>query len=242
MVSSLCKISHPGDAGIEWECRRVRSGETIEGLFGERWKDVLRFNRVDRRHARPGVYLKVPKRLDDIRDFTPMPSYYEPSATDPKFILIDLSEQFLGAYEYGRLAFSSPIATGERGNETPNGEFRITAYDKGHRSSLYPIEKTSIPYPMNYGLRFHINKRGVSFWIHGRDLPGYPASHGCVGLYDEQMQKKYYGFPQTPTLEDARILFEWVISPLSDRGFNLMQEGPRVLITGRAPRTGSRPS
>jgi hypothetical protein len=241
IVPSLCKISHPSDAGIEWECRRLRSRETLEGLFGERWKDVVRFNRVDRRHVRPGVYLKVPKRLDDVRDFTPMPSRYEPSASDPKFLLVDLSEQFLGAYEYGRLVFSSPIATGERGNETPSGEFRITAYHGRHRSSLYVIEKTSIPYPMNYGLRFHISKKGISFWIHGRDLPGDPASHGCVGLYDEQMQKKYYGYPKNPTLDDARILFEWIISPRSDDGtFHLMKEGPRVLITGRAPGAGPR--
>ncbi len=32
--------------------------------------------------------------------------------------------------------------------------------------------------------------RRPAFWIHGCDLPGYPASHGCVGLYDEEMQKK----------------------------------------------------
>ena len=31
-----------------------------------------------------------------------------------------------------------------------------------------------------------------SYWIHGRDVPGFPASHGCVGLYDEQMQFDYY--------------------------------------------------
>ena len=34
-----------------------------------------------------------------------------------------------------------------------------------------------------------MNREGVSYWIHGRDMPGYPASHGCIGLYDESMQK-----------------------------------------------------
>ena len=44
---------------------------------------------------------------------------------------------------------------------------------------------------MHYGLRFFIDKSvdtWPSYWIHGRDLPGYPASHGCIGLYDEEMQ------------------------------------------------------
>jgi len=29
-------------------------------------------------------------------------------------------------------------------------------------------------------LRFHVNREGISYWIHGRDIPCYPASHGCA--------------------------------------------------------------
>lgn len=237
-VPSLCKINHPSDAQVEWECRPLQKGETLESLFSDKWRDVVRFNRIDRRHVYPGIYIKVPKRLEDIKDFTPMPQYYQPSESEPKFIVVNLSEQFLGAYEYGHLVFSTPIATGEKGHETPNGEFRITAYYSKHKSSMYFIEKTKIPYPMNYGLRFYMTKKGISYWIHGRDLPGYPASHGCIGLYDEQMQKKYYGYPKNPVLEDAKILFEWVISPLVDDGkFHILNDGTRMLIIGNAPGT-----
>ncbi len=233
-VRSPCKIRYPSDKKVAWECARMRPGETLEDLFGDRWRDVARFNRIDRRHAEQGVRIKVPLQLEDIKNFTPMPLEY--LEADAKFILVDLSEQFLGAYEYGRLVFSVPMVTGEKGNETPIGEFRVTAVDRSHRSSLYFIEKTSIPYPMNYGLRFYVNKRGISFWIHGRDVPGYPASHGCIGLYDEAMQKKYYKYPGNPVLDDARILYEWVIAPLSDEeGFRVLKEGPRVLIVGEAP-------
>lgn len=241
MVPSLCKIKHPSDVQVVWECRRLQKGETLESLFNDRWIDVVRFNRVDRRHFYPGIYIKVPKRLEDIKNFTPMPQYYQPAESEAKFILVNLSEQFLGAYEYGRLVFSNPIATGEQGNETPNGEFRITAFDSQHKSSLYFVEKTNKPYPMHYGLRFHISKKGIAFWIHGRDLPGYPASHGCIGLYDEQMQKKYYGNPKNPVLEDAKILFEWVISSLVDDGkIHFLEEGPKMLIIGNAPGTAPR--
>jgi hypothetical protein len=237
-VPSLCKINHPSDAQVAWECKRLRKGETLESLFNERWIDVVRFNRVDRRHVYPGIFIKVPKRPEDIRDFTPMPPYYQPAESEPKFILVNLSEQFLGAYEYGQLVFSSPVATGEDGNETPNGEFRITAFDSHHQSSLYFIEKTKTLYPMHYGLKFYVSKSGVVFWIHGRDLPGYPASHGCIGLYDEDMQKKYYGYPKNPVLADAKILFEWIISSLVDDGkMHLLKDGPRMLIIGNAPGT-----
>jgi hypothetical protein len=89
---------------------------------------------------------------------------------------------------------------------------------------------------MTYAIRFHTNRAGISFWIHGRDLPGYPDSHGCIGLYDEAMQKQYYGIPRNPALEDAKTLFHWVIAPREDDGkFRELKNGPRVLIIGKQP-------
>jgi hypothetical protein len=240
IAHSLCNLGYTSDVLIKWDCRRLLKGETLEGLFGDRWRDVARFNRIDRRHAYPGIYLKIPKQIGDIRDYTPMPHRYEEAGSEAKFILIDLSEQFLGAYEYGQLIFSTPIATGAKENITPAGEFRINAYNKKHKSSLYTIGKTDEFYPMRYALRFHIDRDGVGYWIHGRDLPGYPASHGCVGLYDEIMQNEFFKYPKKPELDDARILFEWVTSSLpDDGGYHTLEDGPRVLIVGHAP--GTRP-
>ena len=128
-------------------------------MFHDGWIEVARFNRIDRRHARP-------------------------AEQDEQFILMDLSEQFLGAYEYGVLRFAAPIASGNGEAETPTGEFGLTAAHRSHQSCLYMIEGTDRPYPMNYALRFYVNGTGMSYWIHGRDLPGYPASHGCIGLCD----------------------------------------------------------
>jgi hypothetical protein len=232
----LCSIQHPSDAGIEWTCHRLRRGETLEQMFGDRWIDVARYNRMDRRHAVAGVELKVPSRLDDIRHFTPMPSDYAEADGDAKLILIDLSEQYLGAYEYGRRVFSAPVAIGQAAHPTPTGDFRITAADPRRRSSLYTIEDTDIPYPMNWALRFHVSRAGIAYWIHGRDLPGFPVSHGCIGLYDERMQSEYYRDPRTPVLRDAQVLYEWALGPLAaaDR-FQNLGEGPRVRIVGTAP-------
>lgn len=235
-ILNLCTIVHPGDADIAWDCRRIKKGETAEKLFGDRWLDLLRFNRIDRRHLVPGVSIKVPRNLDDIDDYSPLPDSYPPAAQDEKFILVDLTEQFLGAYEYGERVFSFPIASGNRKNRTPVGDFRINAYSRRHQSSLYRIEKTETPYPMHYALRFFSNDRGVDFWLHGRDLPGFPASHGCVGLFDEEMQQKYYRFPRQLQLQDARILYEWAIGTQADTGaVSRLKNGPRVRVIGRPP-------
>lgn len=229
---SRCKTRFPSDGLVEWECVKIERGDDFESLFGDGWRDAARFNRMDRRHATPGTLIKAPKDPADIRGFTPMPHEYPAARDYPKFILIDLSEQFLGAYESGRLVFSAPAATGERGNETPAGKFRVTAFSGKHRSSKYFIGKTTMPYPMRYALRFFI-KDGISYWIHGRDMPGRPASHGCVGLYDEEMQKKYYKYPKEPELDDAKRLYEWAIAPVADDGaFHVIKDGPKVEIRG----------
>ncbi len=238
-LTSLCALDYPSDSRIEWECRKLKRGDSPHKLFGGRWQDVLRFNRLDRRHFIAGLSIKVPTRLEDTEDFTPMPETYPDAEADEKFILVDQSEMFLGAYEYGRLVFSLPVAVGIEGHRVPVGEFRIDAVDRRHESNLYPVEDIGIPYPMHYGLRFYVDrsKEGwPSHWIHGRDLPGYPVSHGCIGLYDEEMQKKVYRHPGSVILEDAKKLYEWVIGSHEDNGkFHGIKYGPRVLIIGAPP-------
>lgn len=233
---SLCLIPYPSDATIVWECRRIKKGESLESLFGERWIDVARFNRIDRRHVRPGVALKVPQHIEDVAYFTPLPRHYPPAEFEERFLLIDLSEQFVGAYELGALRFSMPIASGEPGNKTPTGEFRLTMAHRDHKSTLYTIEERDLPYPMTYALLFHVNKQGIAYWIHGRDLAGYPVSHGCIGLYDEVMQKQYYGRPNQPELQDAKRLYEWVVGSQEVAGARIpLKDGPPVHIIGAAP-------
>ena len=243
-VPDTCRIHYPSDARIPWTCLRIRRQTDVKQLFGTHWRGVLRFNRIDRRHIYPGVRLKVPKDPAEVADFTPLPRRYPAAAGIPKFILVDLTEQFLGAYDNGKLAMSFPITSGDNAvaeRRTPVGTFHITAYDRLHVSSLYDLADTNKPYPMHYALRFLITLSGVAVWIHGRDVPGYAASHGCVGLYDEQMQKTYYGTPRDPILEDARTLYEWAIAPHPDDGrFHTLSDGPTVEIIGQAPDFPSR--
>ena len=118
-----CEIAYPSDITVEWDCRVIPPGESLETLFGKYWVDVARFNRIDRRHALPGLSIKVPKRIEDLAQFTPLPLLYLPGERNEQFILIDLTEQFLGAYEFGALRFATPIASGNGLNETPSPHY-----------------------------------------------------------------------------------------------------------------------
>jgi hypothetical protein len=73
----------------------------------------------------------------------------------------------------GICAVDSPISSGRRGINT-HGNFKVSEKDKNHISSIYHC-------PMKYFLRLS----GMSFGLHVGQLPGYPASHGCVRLPEE---------------------------------------------------------
>jgi len=236
----LSRIEYPSLKSIKWHAHFIQPNESLESLFGKDWVLVARFNRIDRRHVYPGVTIKVPDNIADIRNYTPLPSRYKPAKAHDKYILVDVTEQWLGAYESGKLVFSAPIATGAQGYETPIGLFRISARHKHHTSSLYKIANNEAQYPMDYAMRFHAGPDGVSYWLHGRDLPGRPASHGCIGLYDEVMQKRMFNIPRNPTLMDSRKLYDWAAGEYDygeDSGdLEELEDGPLVEVRGVLPR------
>lgn len=239
-MEDLSRVEYPSLKGIRWHPHFVRPNETLESLYGRDWVAVARFNRIDRRHVYPGMTIKEPDSMADIRGYTPLPRLYEPARRHEKYILVDITEQWLGAYEYGRLAFSAPAATGKAGTETPAGMFRIDARHLTHTSSLYKTANDEEQYPMDNALRFHIGADNVSYWIHARDLPGRPASHGCIGLFDEEMQNRVFGTPAKPVLLDSQRLYEWAAGEAEyeddDGSLDELEDGPVVEVRGMLPR------
>ena len=239
-MEDLSRVEYPSLKNIKWHAHFVQPHETLESLFGADWVWVARFNRVDRRHVYPGMTIKVPDFMADIRGYTPMPRFYEPAARQGKYILVDITEQWLGAYERGKLVFSAPAATGKATTETPTGMFRIDARHLTHTSSLYKTQDETEQYPMDNAIRFYIGDDNVSYWIHARDLPGRPASHGCIGLFDEEMQNRVFGTPAKPIMLDSQKLYEWAAGEADyedDIGeLDELEEGPVVEVRGSLPK------
>lgn len=90
----------------------------------------------------------------------------------PILVYVDLQRQRATVYRNGVRVAVTTISSGKDGYETPNGVFTILEKDKDHRSRTYDNA------PMPYNLR--LTWKGVA--LHAGNLPGFPASHGCVRL------------------------------------------------------------
>ena len=90
----------------------------------------------------------------------------------PVTVIISLKTQRAYAYRNGVPIGVSTVSTGKPGKETPTGVFTILQKAVEHRSNKY----SNAPMPFMQRLTWD----GVA--MHAGQLPGYPASHGCVRL------------------------------------------------------------
>lgn len=90
----------------------------------------------------------------------------------PVTMIISLKTQRAYAYRNGVPIGVSTVSTGKPGKETPTGVFTILQKAVKHRSNIY----SNAPMPFMQRLTWG----GIA--MHAGNLPGYPASHGCVRL------------------------------------------------------------
>ena len=97
------------------------------------------------------------------------------SPSGPVVVLVSIPQQTMHVYRNGILIGRSTVSTGSRGHATPGGVFSILEKKSTHRSKKYDNA------PMPYMQR--LTWSGIA--MHSGQLPGYPASHGCIRLpYD----------------------------------------------------------
>jgi len=96
-------------------------------------------------------------------------------------VVVSLSDQRARVYRNGVLIGRTTVSTGRPDHETPTGVFTILQKQVQHASTLY----NSAPMPYMERLTWD----GVA--LHAGNLPGYPASHGCVRLPYEFSKRLY---------------------------------------------------
>ncbi len=90
----------------------------------------------------------------------------------PFIVVVSIGDQRLAVYDKRGRVLESGVSSGQRGYETPQGVFAIIERNREHFSNLY----NDAPMPNMQ----RITWSGVA--LHAGNLPGYPASHGCIRL------------------------------------------------------------
>lgn len=114
----------------------------------------------------------------------------EIAPTGPILVYVDLGRQRATVYRNGVRIGVSTISSGKEGHETPTGVFTILEKNVVHHSKTY--DDASMPYQQR------LTWLGVA--MHAGNLPGYPASHGCVRLPMEFAKKLFSVTPMGGTV------------------------------------------
>ncbi|MBO0859199.1 MAG: L,D-transpeptidase [Chloracidobacterium sp.] len=177
-------------------------------LGEEKLSVLLKLNRLDARHLRAGVTILIPEQIEDLIEYSPFPRRLEAAQETPKLILVSLRVQAFAAYDYGDLTRWGPISSGKKASPTPAGLYHTNWKSKATRSSIN--EEWLLPWYFNLD-----NKRGIAF--HQYDLPGYPASHGCLRLLED----------------DAAWIYGWADQWTLSAGRRIEAYGTPVIVFGK---------
>jgi L,D-transpeptidase catalytic domain len=129
----------------------------------------------------------------------------EVSPRGPVIIVVSLPEQLVHVYRNGVTIGVSTCSTGKPGHRTPTGVFTIMQKRQEHYSSTY----NNAPMPNMQRLTW----QGIA--LHAGDLPGYPASHGCVRL-PASFSKLLFSVTQLSTpviIADQKTTYSSVVRP-----------------------------
>jgi L,D-transpeptidase catalytic domain len=112
--------------------------------------------------------------------------YAEAVPEGPMLMLVSISQQKAYLYRNGVRVAVSTVSTGKKGHDTPTGVFTILQKKKDHRSNLYKgADNKGAAMPFMQRLTWD----GIA--LHSGNLPGYPASHGCVRMPDGFAQRLF---------------------------------------------------
>jgi hypothetical protein len=136
----------------------------------------------------------------------------------PLMLIVNIATQRALLFRNGVPIAASTVSTGRAGHDTPTGIFTVLQKQVEHYSSIYDNA------PMPYMQR--LTWQGVA--LHAGNLPGYPASHGCIRL-PKEFAKLLYG---TTSLG-------MTVAIVNEKAVPRIAPGPAIL---KAPNEGPEPS
>lgn len=205
------KISYHAERAKEWSRKKKDS------LDSRQQKIIMVVNRVDMANLPSLDTLIIPNDLSgDMVFYLPFPLQL-PSLSDIiKIVFFSYPAQAFAAYEYGNLVYAGPSNMGRKKDPTPTGLYFTN----------WKAEETTSTFNDEWILKWNFNiqnKAGIGW--HQYALPGYPASHSCLRLLED----------------DARFLYKWADEWKLKGTDSVILKGTPVIVFGSYPFDGRKP-
>ena len=144
---------------------------------------IVAFGLIALPMARAGKFTKGSEVAPFTADLKPGDYLWHPevSPAGPVVVIVSLPEQRMYVYRNGVRIGRSTVSTGKKGHTTPTGVFTVLQKKVDHESSIYKGAK--MPHMQR------LTWSGIA--MHAGELPGYPASAGCVRLPIDFAEKLY---------------------------------------------------
>jgi hypothetical protein len=115
----------------------------------------------------------VPLQVESAKPLAPGAFEWRPerATSGPMLMVVSIDDQLAYVYRNGKQIGRTTVSTARPGKTTPTGVFTILEKKEDHTSTIY---NSSMPYMQR------LTWNGIA--IHAGDLPGHPASAGCVRL------------------------------------------------------------
>ena len=158
---------------------------------------IVALNRIDNNTFQKADSLLIPDKFDDeFLAYSPFPYTIEKLSEVPKTAIFSYPVQAYGLYEYGELIKWGPSSLGSKAHKTPTGLF-FTNW-KGEEVQSTVDDEWILRWNFNIE-----NEEGVGW--HQYSLPGYPASHSCLRLQEDDA-KWMYDWAEEWILKDANTV------------------------------------
>jgi hypothetical protein len=189
----------------------VTKKDSIRKFEGAELEALKFINRCDEASLKAKDSVLVPSEfLTDKIHYSPFPFHIEALKDVKKIVFFSYPAQIFAAYEHGYLVHTGPTNMGRKKDPTPTGLFFAN----------WKAEETRSTFNDEWELKWNFNiqnKEGIGW--HQYAMPGYPASHSCLRMLEE----------------DAKTMYEWADQWVLRGTDNVLAQGTPVIVFGAYP-------
>jgi len=206
----------------KYESLTVKGNDTAFRTFKKRYTAqqqhiILALNRVDFNNFNNVDSLIVPDSVwTDMNSYSPFPLHVQVLDEIDKMVFFSYPIQAFAVYENGHLVRWGPSSMGSKAHPTTTGLSFANWKSEEHVSTA--DDEWILKW--NFNIR---NKEGIGW--HEYAMPGYPASHSCLRLLEN----------------DAKWLYDWADQWTVEQDQHVLAEGTPVIVFGAYDFDGPKP-